>query len=259
MKYNKQVKQCSNCGIYGHIYKQCNKPVTSYGIICYRKIMSSPYFLLVQRKDSYSFCEFSKVRYNIHDREYILYMIENMTREEQLFLQNIKDISDMYKKIWGKKYKKYSSYKKRKILQKLWIGVNDKNRNNFTIHDVIKDCKKYRQTPEWGFPKGRKLEYESDKQCAIREFSEETCIENTKVSILHYKPLEEIFTSSNGVCYKHIYYIASLDKTYKPLYLFQKEEIGNIQWCSFDESIQKLEKKNIQRIQILYYAYNCIL
>lgn len=259
MNCKKEVKQCSNCGKYGHIYKKCKKPVTSCGIICYRKVHSIPYFLLVQRKDSYSFCEFSKVRYNIYDYKYILYMVENMTKEEQIFLQNIQDISDIYKKIWGNFYKKYSSYKKRKLLQKLWIGVKSKDGSIFTIYTILSQCTKYRNTPEWGFPKGRKCINETNKQCAIREFSEETCIENNKVSLLHYKPLEEIFTSSNGVCYKHIYYIASLDKNYIPSYSFQKEEIGNIQWCTLNETIEKIEKKNTKRIQIIYYVYNCIL
>ena len=25
---------CSNCGNYGHLFKHCNEPVNSYGLLC---------------------------------------------------------------------------------------------------------------------------------------------------------------------------------------------------------------------------------
>ena len=27
---------CCNCGLYGHIYKTCNEPITSCGIVLYK-------------------------------------------------------------------------------------------------------------------------------------------------------------------------------------------------------------------------------
>ena len=30
----REVVYCNNCGKYGHIYKKCFDPITSYGIIC---------------------------------------------------------------------------------------------------------------------------------------------------------------------------------------------------------------------------------
>ena len=28
---------CGNCGKFGHIYKRCTAPITSLGVICYKK------------------------------------------------------------------------------------------------------------------------------------------------------------------------------------------------------------------------------
>ena len=27
---------CNNCGNYGHLFYNCRKPITSFGIVCYR-------------------------------------------------------------------------------------------------------------------------------------------------------------------------------------------------------------------------------
>ena len=258
MNYSTCKKICNNCNMSGHTYKMCKRPITSYGIICYRLVDNTPYFLLVQRKDSYSFCEFSKVRYNIHNKEYIIFMLENMTKEEQIFLYNIDKIEYIYIRLWGGSYKKYSYNKKIKTLQKLLNGVEDKDKNIFTLKSLIKDIHVSRKTPEWGFPKGRKYTNESYKECAIREFSEETCIPKNIINMFPYKSLEETFTSPNKVSYKHIYYIASVNNTYIPNYNFQKSEIGNIKWCSLQEAFTKIEYKNTDRIKILQNVYNII-
>ena len=55
---------CANCGCIGHVYKSCNHPVISYGIICYTLFYDMeanivyPKYLMVQRKDSLSYVEF---------------------------------------------------------------------------------------------------------------------------------------------------------------------------------------------------------
>ena len=126
------------------------------------------------------------------------------------------------------------------------------------MKSLIKNIHEHRETPEWGFPKGRKIYNESDKECAIREFCEETCIEKNILKMSYYKSLEETFTSSNNVVYKHIYYIASLNDNYINNKLFQKSEIGNIKWCTLQESIKKIEPVNIKRLHILSDVYKII-
>jgi hypothetical protein len=72
-----RVSYCTNCGQTGHIFRNCLSPVTSYGIIAvkytddhlqqwmYSSLSSvvpscnSLQFLLIRRKDSLSFIEFT--------------------------------------------------------------------------------------------------------------------------------------------------------------------------------------------------------
>ena len=56
---NKNKKYCTNCGNYGHLYKSCNYPVLSLGIITFKYDIKSNNILvlLIQRKDSYSYMD----------------------------------------------------------------------------------------------------------------------------------------------------------------------------------------------------------
>jgi hypothetical protein len=67
------------------------------------------------------------------------------------------------------------------------------------------------EDPEWGLPKGRREDRESDLQTAIREFCEETGLQMSNLRI--YKnviPLEEQYVGMNNINYKHTYFIAEL-------------------------------------------------
>lgn len=65
--------------------------------------------------------------------------------------------------------------------------------------------------PEWGFPKGRRNRSgETGLECALRELFEETGIDRSRINVLPGKPFEEVFTGSNGVRYKHVYFMASV-------------------------------------------------
>jgi 8-oxo-dGTP pyrophosphatase MutT (NUDIX family) len=46
---------------------------------------------------------------------------------------------------------------------------------------ILNEIKEYWDTPEWGFPKGKKNRNENDRECAIREFREETNIESHEI------------------------------------------------------------------------------
>lgn len=65
--------------------------------------------------------------------------------------------------------------------------------------------------PEWGLPKGKREDRESDLQTAMREFCEETGLQMNNLRI--YKnviPLEEQYTGMNNITYKHTYFVAEL-------------------------------------------------
>ena len=113
--------------------------------------------------------------------------------------------------------------------------------------------------PEWGFPKGRRNPHESDINCAIREFLEETGLKRHDFSIINNTyPISETFFGSNQVHYCHKYYIAICNSTVEATLsndnLVMTREIGGIQWCSLDEAISKIRPDNVEKREVLLKA-----
>ena len=292
-KLNKNII-CCNCGKNGHVYKKCFNPITSFGIICFKtnnfKSVSSLAtkddwqnktifndfnnnvknnldfnFLLIRRKDSISFAEFVRVKYNITDVAYIKKLLENMTQNELLFLQNTTNPDDIWNKLWTSKKKsrtrmnEYSRVKKKLIL--LINGTKNKDGAIFNLKSLIANILTTRTESEWGFPKGRRVPKESDLICAIREFCEETDIDKKDINVLkNIGQVEEIFTGSNNIVYQHVYYIAELKNdipvVVNPNNIHQSAEIGDIQWFNQEEAIKKIEHKNKERINIFIKVSN---
>ena len=48
---------CNNCGKLGHMSKECDKPITSYGVLLITKINEIPKIIMIQRKDSLCYIE----------------------------------------------------------------------------------------------------------------------------------------------------------------------------------------------------------
>jgi 8-oxo-dGTP pyrophosphatase MutT (NUDIX family) len=106
--------------------------------------------------------------------------------------------------------------------------------------------------PEWGFPKGRRNSKEKNIECAKREFEEETTIPIQDIHIVNMTPLDETYIASNGLKYKHIYYISQIKNNhFIPIIdennLNQKIEIGDIQWFSFEKGLNIIREYNIEK------------
>ena len=186
-------------------------------------------------------------------------MLKNMSIDEHEFLKHAKTADELWNRLWTSKKKSRTRMNEyNRVKQKLTLLLNgtiDREGNMFTIKSLLDEITTTRQTPEWGFPKGRRIPKESNIQCAIREFCEETDINKFNVNILkNIGPVEEVFTGSNGVVYKHIYYVAELKNNItvevNPNNIHQKAEIGDIQWFVPGETIEKLEIKNKERVKI---------
>lgn len=99
---------------------------------------------------------------------------------------------------------------------------------------------------EWGFPKGRRNINETDLTCAIREFNEETSIPVKHIRIAkNINPIDEVFSGSNKVRYKHVYFIACYTnerhykRTYNPNNKMQVREIKNAEWFKYHDAQKK--------------------
>ena len=257
---------CGNCGKKGHIYKNCFEPVISIGIICinfgkidinnaiYEKtynyskeeIDKNIKYLIISRKNSIGYVEFMRGKYSFDNLKYLQLTLNIMTKKEQNLIIN-KSFDDNWKYLWSnddntKNNDYYNSKKKFDKFKSKYLQLFDNNTDKW----------KY---PEWGFPKGRRNLKESDIKCAKREFTEETNINSSEFDILDIKPFEENYIGTNGIRYKHIYYLAQakkyIDLKIDKNNVHQRSEIGKIRWCRIDEVIPLIRHYNKEKKKLI--------
>ena len=275
----KNFQFCNNCGKLGHLFHQCKIPITSIGIILFRKNSEKKCieYLLIRRKDSLGFVDFMRGKYQLNNRAYILTLLNNMSSQERINLRN-GTFKELWEHLWGDtigiqyKNEEKSSNEKFNLLKDGFYNIDNGNSNNtknnnkhnfYNLDSLIDTCTNFYDQAEWGFPKGRRNYQEKDLCCALREFEEETGYNKNNIKIIHnILPLEEIFSGSNYKSYKHKYFLAYVDERLQAEFLFQKTEVSKIAWKTFDDvnlSIRpyNLEKLNlIKKVNILLSQYN---
>ncbi len=237
----KKLYLCNNCGVYGHLFYNCRKPITSFGILCYRITPENKFeYLLVQRKDSLGYVDLLRGKLSENNEYQLRNIISEITVTEK---DNI--LNHTYKELWNK----------------LWNRVSEtyetKNEDKFNF---VKTNKKYLldelciwEEPEWGFPKGRRERKEKELDTAIREFQEETGYSKDDIQLIkNLNSFEEIFTGSNLKSYKHKYFLAKInyeaslnDSNY------QTSEIGKMKWFTYEECLKKIRPYNVEKIELL--------
>ena len=80
-------------------FRVCGQPVSSFGFVCYRHRGDSIEYLMVQRKDSLSYVEFIRGKYNLQNRTYLLRLLANMTRGERESLRST-DFDKLWHGFW---------------------------------------------------------------------------------------------------------------------------------------------------------------
>lgn len=233
-----RVMYCNNCGESGHVFRSCSHPVISCGILFIRgtyeplELPVDPKtvgILMVRRKDSMSYMEFVRGKYDTHDVEYIKRQLQNMTIKEQESILT-QPFESLWVNLWGNGRELDSN---EYMVAKSKFDSLDKK----ALLDAVPS--KFSE-PEWGFPKGRRMRGETDIQCAEREFFEETNIPRESYTIHPEPTFTETFTGTNGIRYRHVYFIACM-KDSKIMNLKQKftanqrREISGIAWKSLTE------------------------
>ena len=273
---------CTNCGNVGHTYRSCVSPITSYGGIIFRvndlswnqpSILVSPssitgfenYYskievLLIQRRDSLGYVEILRGKYKETDIEYIRKQIYGMTDAERQKLLT-RPFDELWAELWGYDTKSSSHYRNdkevsRSKLQLLRDGFEVEPGQVFRLATLIEETTVHWDTPEWGFPKGRREPGEKDLACALREVEEETGISKDKIIVIqNLEPLSETFFGSNQVHYCHKYFTFYLpvhvEVKYDETNPHMKREIGNLQWFSLEQALQKIRSDNVEKREIL--------
>jgi len=248
---------CNNCGKQGHLYNQCKKPIISSGIIAFRnnENMDGYEYLMICRKDSLGYIDFLRGKYPLYDKDYILTLINEMTTSEKENLLKC-EFSDLWRNLWGDfvglQYRGEERSAKDKFLQ-IIRGIKVCDTEGYNLESLVKESKTSWDTPEWGFPKGRRNYQENDLTCGLREFEEETGYDRTAVSVIkNLIPFEETFVGSNLKSYKHIYFLGFMDiKENIPTEMYQKSEVSEMNWFTLEDCIDKIRDYNIEKIDMI--------
>ncbi len=224
-----------------------------------------PYFqnievLLIQRRDSLGYVDLLRGKYSVNDADYIRKQIHGMTDKERQKLLTT-DFDTLWAEMWGSEstdlhYKKDKENSRNKLMA-IREGITlDVSGNSANLQDFVDQCTVHWETPEWGFPKGRRDGNETDLECALREMQEETGLTSEDICIVHnLEPLNETFFGSNHVHYCHKYYIVYVPDGSQVQYQadnpHMRREIGGIGWFPLNEALQKLRADNVEKREIL--------
>jgi 8-oxo-dGTP pyrophosphatase MutT (NUDIX family) len=239
---------CNNCGEKGHVFRGCKDPVLSCGLVVLDSSripadVGTVKVLMIRRKDSMSFAEFMRGKYDPTDTDYVGRLLSNMTVTEQRDIVN-KSFDDLWRQLWGDDHTS-NEY----LTSKEKFGSLDRAGMVSTFASVYPE-------PEWGFPKGRRVRTETDLECALREFNEETNVPREAYVVLNNILLEETFTGLNGVQYRHVYFVALLTKPelvnlgQKMTYM-QKREISGIGWKTLEECRNYVRPHHVERLHMI--------
>jgi len=246
---------CNNCGGKGHLFRTCKDPVLSCGILLIDKPSlpvdpTQTRILMIRRKDSMSFAEFMRGKYEPENIPYVSTLIKNMTLKEQASVAS-DTFETLWRQMWGDD-RMTSDYvqSKEKFNALDRVSLMRNNMSDYT-------------EPEWGFPKGRRMRGESDLSCAIREFDEETNIPREAFVVLKNIILTETFMGLNNVQYKHVYFVAllkdsSLVNLGQKLTPVQRREISGIGWKTFEEAETLVRPHHVERKHMLEQLYSVI-
>lgn len=259
---------CSNCGKRGHVFNSCTDPLTSCGIICFKKVnnknkidLFNYKILLVRRKHTIGYIELLRGKYNINNNNYINKLFNIMTNEELDIINQTDNFDDLRTKL-GMTREYRGNYREYDYAKKKFQTIKE-NIDKYMTHK--KD--KWKET-EWGLPKGKRNGRETNLECAIREFEEETGISSDKITILqNVKPLEEIYSGINNIKYKHIYYFSILNESndfvdnevnLNKNNREQRMEISKIKWFNFNEIEDTIRYYYVSKLNIIHKSFQLI-
>jgi len=282
---------CVNCGIKGHVVKDCDAPITSFGIFAFKvvndkdsekfdknqylqKIISKLQekqelnsndsypkikFLMIQRKDTMGYIDFIRGKYPEEDdkqRDKLFNIFLNeMTKEEKINL-----LTKSFDELWDDLWINHSS--------KTFINEYDNAKRKFekiNIQELITNTETSFEFSEFGLAKGRKNMKETNIACAEREFFEETGYSKKNYKFIkNYPTIYEEFTGTNGVNYKHIYYLVKMKDNIQPPKIdknniVQTGEVKNIGWFSYDECMSLIRPYDTAKKNVISKVYKDIL
>ena len=253
---SKNINLCNNCGKQGHLFHQCKLPITSYGIILFRKIKDEIQYLMIRRKDSFGYIDFMRGKYSPYNIFQLQKIVDEMSILEKTRIL-AEPFDQLWIQMWGEttnvqyKNEELSSSKKMDLIRN-GVIINDEN---VTLKSIVENSKTQWNETEWEFPKGRRNNKEKDLECALREFEEETGISKNKINVVeNILPFEEIFIGTNHKSYKHKYFLAYMEEENEEmadLEHYQVTEVSKIEWKTIDKCLESIRPYNLEKKKLI--------
>ena len=237
-------------------------------------------FMMVSRRFSLGFIEFIRGKYDVTDTNNIINLFEQMYDEEIKYIRknpydnilyyflnrNNEPKETVLNRIYEGKYSNEYCEAKIKFNMLINSSNNIDNDSALSLDFYTKYIRPRWEKPEWGFPKGRREKRtEENLSCACREFEEETGYNKNDYCVLNkIEPLEEKLIGTNGIKYKHIYYLA-INNCNKDMQFtsYDSYEIGDIKWFTYEEAMIHIRPYHIEKKKILTQVYifilNCLI
>ena len=250
---------CNNCGKQGHISRNCNKPITSYGVLLFSEKDDKPKITMIQRKDSLCYIEIIRGKYNIYDIENIKLLLNRISKKELENIKNI-DFDTLWKNLWLLEDINDTKYMKEYYNSK---NLFEKIRINTQIQEYLKDIESKYDESEWEFPKGKKNRNEKNFECAKRELEEETNIKSEDYELIeNISPIIENFIGENSINYRNIYYIGLCKNIKKKKInkdnLNQINEVKDVKLVTNNEAINLIRDYNTTKYKIINNIFKFI-
>lgn len=246
---------CSNCGATGHFFRECPEPITSFGIMAYRDVdaESTKQWLLVRRRVSIGYIELMRGKYKIRDTDGIQVLVDQATLTEREHLLS-QSFESQWLKLWSGlpshryQIEYYNAKTKMELLKQRGV-----------LKAAVEASTTHWTEPEWGFPKGRRSFRETELDCALRETYEEAGVDPMCLSVVStITPLEERYQGSNGISYRHRYWVArapsDLSVRVDESNHLQCKEIGAVRWCGVEAARALIRPYSVERMVLLEKA-----
>lgn len=213
--------------------------IRSYGIACFQKNKQGKLqVMMVRRRNSYEFAEFVLCKYT--NKNIPVHIFDRMFPEEKLDLLTL-DFSRLWYRLYLDKDGQDPSYMRKK----------NKFERNFLFDggsrliSMIQNSKNKIPSELWELPKGRRRRDhhrrtydESELECAIREFEEETGIKKSYYKV--YPDIHNTYTFTDyGITYVCKYFLAIANSAFIPEDInfanrVQIKEISCIRWLAIE-------------------------